>query len=78
MNVNIGLALAIIVALPPLALCGVLGLAEVVFIHEVAEVAIIANGLRAGLRRRSQMLLLKSNSALRECATSLHYQLRHL
>ena len=57
MNVNIGLALAIIVALPPLALCGVLGLAEVVFIHEVAEVAIIANGLRAGLRRRSQMLL---------------------
>ena len=57
MNVNIGLALAIIVALPPLALCGVLGLAEVVFIHEVAEVAIIANGLRAGLKRRSQMLL---------------------
>ena len=57
MNVNIGLALTIIVALPPLALCGVLGLAEVVFIHEVAEVAIIANGLRAGLRRRSQMLL---------------------
>ena len=57
MNVNIGLALTIIVALPPLALCGVLGLSEVVFIHEVAEVAIIANGLRAGLRRRSQMLL---------------------
>ena len=57
MNVNIGLALAIIVALPPLALSGVLGLAEVVFIHEVAEVAIIANGLRAGLRPRSQMLL---------------------
>ena len=31
----------------PLALTGVLGLAAVVFIHEVAEVVVILNGLRA-------------------------------
>ena len=32
----------------PLALLGVLGLATVVFVHEVAEVLVIANGVRAG------------------------------
>lgn len=44
---NIGLSLAIILILPPLAITGVLGLAAVVLIHEVAEVIVIANGLRA-------------------------------
>ncbi len=32
----------------PLALFGVLGLAAVVLVHEVAEVVVIANGVRAG------------------------------
>ena len=48
MTGNIGLALAIIVGLFPLALFGVLGLATVVLVHEVAEVIVIGNGLRAG------------------------------
>ncbi|RPF20498.1 heavy metal translocating P-type ATPase [Myceligenerans xiligouense] len=47
MTVNIALALAIIVALFPLALFGVLGLAGVVLVHEVAEVVVILNGIRA-------------------------------
>ena len=48
MTGNIGLALAIIVGLFPLALFGVLGLAAVVLVHEIAEVIVIGNGLRAG------------------------------
>ncbi|MEY8209380.1 heavy metal translocating P-type ATPase [Corynebacterium sp. MNWGS58] len=48
-NQNIALSLAIITVLLPLALIGVLGLAAVVLIHEVAEVIVILNGLRAGL-----------------------------
>jgi cation-transporting ATPase G len=47
MTGNIALALAIIVVLFPLALFGVLGLAAVVLVHEVAEVVVIGNGLRA-------------------------------
>ena len=47
MTGNIALALAIIVVLFPLALFGVLGLAAVVLVHEVAEVVVIANGMRA-------------------------------
>ena len=45
---NVGLSLAIIAVLMPLALFGVLGLAAVVLVHEVAEVFVIANGVRAG------------------------------
>lgn len=45
---NIGLSLAIITVLMPLALLGVLGLAAVVLVHEIAEVFVIANGVRAG------------------------------
>ena len=45
---NVGLSLAIVITLMPLALLGVLGLAAVVFVHEVAEVLVIANGVRAG------------------------------
>ena len=48
---NIGLSLAIITALMPLALFGVLGLAAVVLVHELAEVVIIGNGVRAGRAR---------------------------
>ncbi|WP_430786587.1 heavy metal translocating P-type ATPase [Actinoplanes sp. G11-F43] len=52
MTGNIGLALAIIVVLFPLALSGVLGLAQVVLVHEVAEVFVILNGVRAARSRR--------------------------
>lgn len=63
MTTTIGLALAIIVVLFSLALFGMLGLAAVVLVHEVAEVVGIRNGLKAarvcrdarprsGLRRR--------------------------
>ena len=45
---NVGLSLAIVTTLIPLALLGVLGLAAVVAIHEVAEIFVIANGVRAG------------------------------
>ncbi|WP_238385295.1 heavy metal translocating P-type ATPase [Nesterenkonia muleiensis] len=47
MTANIALALAIIAVLFPLALFGVLGLAAVVLVHEVTEVVVIGNGLRA-------------------------------
>jgi len=50
MTTNIGLALAIIIVLFPLALLGVLGLAGVVLVHEVAEVIVILNGVRAARR----------------------------
>ncbi len=53
MTANIILALAIIVGLFPLALFGVLGLAGVVFVHEVAEVVVILNGVRAARRPAS-------------------------
>jgi cation-transporting P-type ATPase G len=50
MRQNLLLSGAIIALLMPLAAFGALGLAAVVAIHEVAEVAVIANGLRAGRR----------------------------
>ncbi|MEU0108434.1 heavy metal translocating P-type ATPase [Streptomyces sp. NPDC006251] len=45
---NVGLSLAIVIGLMPLALFGILGLAAVVLVHELAEVVVIANGVRAG------------------------------
>jgi cation-transporting ATPase G len=45
---NVGLSLAIVIVLVPLALLGVLGLAAVVAVHELAEIVVIANGVRAG------------------------------
>lgn len=53
MTVNIALALAIIIVLFPLALFGILGLAGVVLVHEVAEVVVILNGVRAAQRPKS-------------------------
>ncbi|CAN5125516.1 cation-translocating P-type ATPase [soil metagenome] len=56
---NVGLSLAIITILVPVALLGLLGLAAVVLVHEVAEVIVIANGVRAGRPRpqtRDQVL----------------------
>ena len=62
MTANIVLALAIIVVLFPLALFGVLGLAGVVLVHEVAEVVVILNGVRAARRPAA----LRMGSAARE------------
>ena len=45
---NLLLSAAIVVSLVPLAATGVLGLAAVVLVHELAEVVVIANGVRAG------------------------------
>ncbi|AZN29299.1 cadmium-translocating P-type ATPase [Flaviflexus salsibiostraticola] len=47
---NILLSLLIITALVPLAISGVLGLAAVVLVHEVGEIIVILNGLRASRR----------------------------
>ena len=55
MTGNIALALAIIVVLFPLALFGVLGLAAVVLVHEVAEVVVILNGIRAARSKRGPL-----------------------
>jgi len=54
-NQNIILSLLIITALLPLTLFGVLGLAAVVLVHEVAEVIVILNGLRAARTRTPRM-----------------------
>ena len=45
---NLVLSGTILIVLVPLAAAGVLGLAAVVAAHEVAEVLVIANGIRAG------------------------------
>jgi cation-transporting ATPase G len=47
LNQNIILSLLIIVVLLPLAMFGIFGLAAVVLVHEIAEVIVILNGLRA-------------------------------
>ena len=48
---NLVLSGLIIAILIPLAAAGVLGLATVVAVHELAEVLVILNGIRAGRRR---------------------------
>ena len=50
MRQNLLLSGAILIVLIPLAAIGVLGLAAVVATHELAEVVVIANGVRAGRR----------------------------
>jgi cation-transporting ATPase G len=45
---NLALSAAILLLLVPMAAAGVLGLAAVVAVHELAEVLVIANGVRAG------------------------------
>lgn len=54
-NQNIILSLLIITALLPLALFGILGLAAVVLVHEIAEVIVILNGLRAARTRTPRL-----------------------
>ncbi|HEY9562251.1 MAG TPA: cation-translocating P-type ATPase, partial [Nocardioides sp.] len=48
---NVGLSLGLITILIPLAAFGVLGLAAVVLVHEIAEIFVIGNGVRAGRAR---------------------------
>ncbi|MDQ3608831.1 MAG: cadmium-translocating P-type ATPase [Actinomycetota bacterium] len=50
MRQNLALSGGILLALVPLAATGTLGLAAVVAVHELAEIAVIANGVRAGRR----------------------------
>ncbi|WP_424446292.1 heavy metal translocating P-type ATPase [Microbacterium sp. CH-015] len=52
-NQNVALSIAIIAVLLPLAITGILGLAAVVLVHEVAEVIVILNGLRAARRTKA-------------------------
>ena len=52
MRQNLALSGAILLTLVPLAATGVLGLATVVASHEIAEVFVIANGIRAGRHTR--------------------------
>ena len=51
MQQNLGLSGAILLVLIPLAAAGTLGLATVVASHEIAELFVIVNGVRAGRRR---------------------------
>ena len=50
MRQNLFLSGSILAVLVPLAATGILGLAAVVAVHELAEVVVIANGIRAGSR----------------------------
>ncbi|UUV35889.1 cation-translocating P-type ATPase [Amycolatopsis roodepoortensis] len=59
---NVGLSLGLIVALMPLALFGILGLAAVVLVHELAEVVVIANGVRAGRAKTLQLAGIRSQT----------------
>jgi cation-transporting P-type ATPase G len=47
---NLALSATILVALIPLAAVGSIGLAAVVAVHELAEIVVIANGVRAARR----------------------------
>jgi len=57
---NVGFSLLLIAILIPLAVFGVLGLATVVLIHELAEIMVIANGVRAGRVSKSSELVTDS------------------
>ncbi|SDK83255.1 Cd2+/Zn2+-exporting ATPase [Lentzea albidocapillata subsp. violacea] len=59
---NVGLSLAIIGVLIPLAAFGVMGLATVVFVHETAEVLVILNAIRAARSTPRQRAILTARS----------------
>lgn len=66
---NVGLSLLLIAILIPLALVGALGLAAVVLIHELAEIVVIANGVRAGrISRKNALQPAKTAPALEPAA----------
>lgn len=76
MRQNLALSLLIIIALVPLAIAGALGLAAVVAIHEVAEMIVIANGIRAGRTRRLPALSPLADTTSRPVAVSLGNAIR--
>ncbi|MDP9890389.1 MULTISPECIES: heavy metal translocating P-type ATPase [Micrococcaceae] len=66
---NVGLSLLLIAILIPLALVGALGLAAVVLIHELAEIVVIGNGVRAGrISRKTALRAAKPAPALEPAA----------
>ncbi len=66
---NVGLSLLLIAVLIPLALVGALGLAAVVLIHELAEIVVIANGVRAGrISRKTALTAARPAPALEPAA----------
>jgi len=66
---NVGLSLLLIAILIPLALVGALGLAAVVLIHELAEIVVIGNGVRAGrISRKTALRTAKPAPALEPAA----------
>ncbi|OLZ51569.1 heavy metal translocating P-type ATPase [Amycolatopsis keratiniphila] len=67
---NVGLSLGLITVLIPLALFGVLGLAAVVLVHELAEIVVIANGVRAGRTKRLQITSSHNRTATTPTAVS--------
>src|SRR5699024_8488361 len=71
MPCNFVLALSIIVVLFPLAFCGVLGLAAVVLVHEVAEVVVILNGIRAARSKRHASSRPKGDASRPDSGTRL-------
>lgn len=72
MTQNVVLSVALIAVLFPLALFGVLGLAAVVLVHEVAEVIVIANGLRAiRTQRHSQPVARNDDYSARQQRPSM-------
>ena len=71
MTGNIVLALSIIVVLFPLAFFGVLGLAAVVLVHEVAEVVVILNGIRAARSKRHASSRPKGDASRPDSGTRL-------
>jgi len=71
MRQNLALSAAILLTLVPLSALGILGLATVVAAHELAELLVIANGVRAARRpRRADPAARSSRSVLAGSPTS--------
>ena len=70
MRQNLAMSGLILIALVPLAALGILGLATVVFVHEIAEVFVIANGVRANRVKRERHLTPPSMVAVAPATTA--------
>jgi heavy metal translocating P-type ATPase len=57
---NIVLSLAVLAAMIPLAVAGVIGVATAVLVHEAAELLAVGNGLRAGRVKRATLIKTRS------------------
>ncbi|MGH2699997.1 MAG: heavy metal translocating P-type ATPase [Actinomycetota bacterium] len=71
MRQNLALSGLILLGLIPLAAVGALGLVQVVAIHELAEVVVIANGIRAGRMTRSVLMDLEPGRGIEPLTYSL-------